>query len=176
MRTNIYHGTSAEFAKNIIDNGFAINDSNWECSEPNKVYFYNNPEDCEENDALSCAFDSACITSALNNSTESHVSVLEINIDYSELEEDLSSENMRNIGSVCLEANIINELLSNGKAKISKVYNFRYYPSLRLFYLVSLKENHYLDFGKWFDPCEIEALNLIPKDCFIYDIFDKYEV
>jgi hypothetical protein len=115
MKSTYYHGTSADNLDNIIKHGLSANESKlWNVSE-DFVYLWcastvGKCNDCEtkeesENRAFQLAFESAQF--ACSFAKDCRAVVLKIHLDDSEVTADYSSENMENMGAVCINRDIL---------------------------------------------------------------------
>jgi regulator of RNase E activity RraB len=86
----LYHGTTAEAYKVIMENGFDHNKVVWTCSDPNVLYFYRHDlvaqeYELNEQEAIkkcfALALESAACTAAITHSTSRHLFVYEFLID-----------------------------------------------------------------------------------------------
>ena len=143
MKKRVYHGTTFSNYKKMIEDNFKNkNDYTWNCSDDDNLYFhvfskYMKAEGFEKNEINYCkntciqrAFESAQISSAVNNCFDTKLIVIEMSIDDSLLTDDDSCENMEHVASY---TNINNISIEN----IKKVYISKegYNPSLKLFYI-----------------------------------------
>lgn len=186
----IFHGTTFDGAQNIMKNGFDYLHGNaWSCSVPKQVYFYelnyiieheaDGDEDVAINIAKEWANGNAQIQNALLKNPNKYTCVLELQFEddgvYGDFYPDDSCDNT--YGAVCIDQEIINNFIREGKCKIIP----HYYPfcvKLSLIYLMSLVNNEY--FAEAFEnmnECERQALvSLSKSEYFFEDIFFCEEV
>lgn len=132
----IYHGTSYEFGKKILEEGFNPKNHTWHTSMDDCIYFYYSFEEDEEY-LKELAIQNAQITAALNHSQSPHLFLFSIDIDESLIEEfkDYSCEGMSN---EALEIPV--SFLKDTKIDYEKVEG-RFIPSMSLAYLASLNKD-----------------------------------
>ena len=132
----IYHGTSYEFGKKILEEGFNPKNHTWHTSMDDCIYFYYSFEEDEEY-LKELAIQNAQITAALNHSQSPHLFLFSIDIDESLIEEfkDYSCEGM---SDEALEIPV--SFLKNQKIDYEKV-DGRFIPSMSLAYLASLNKD-----------------------------------
>ena len=174
----LYHGTTVNGAKDIIENGYDYfkGQHPWSCSNPKHMYFYNPVKivECDlgldleeateddykdaENRAQQYAKEAADIVNALKENPDSQVCVMELIFDKEiELEmlnwlgEDYSCENMELAST--LPVDFINDCIKNHKVKII-VYYYNFFTKLSLFYLLGIFNNSYA----------IQAMERLPKE------------
>lgn len=133
----IYHGTSYEFGKKILEEGFNPKNHTWHTSMDDCIYFYYSFEEDEEY-LKELAIQNAQITAALNHSQSPHLFLFSIDIDESLIEEfkDYSCEGM---SDEALEIPV--SFLKNQKIDYEKV-NGRFIPSMSLAYLAPLPKDY----------------------------------
>lgn len=133
----IYHGTSYEFGKKILEEGFNPKNHTWDCSMDDCIYFYYSFEEDEEY-LKELAIQNAQITAAVNHSHSPHLFLFSIDIDESLIEEfkDYSCEGMSN---EALEIPV--SFLKNQKIDYEKV-DGRFIPSMSLAYLAPLSKDY----------------------------------
>ena len=139
-KVKVFHGTSAENAKDILENGFKTNYSNWVCSEPNTVYVWNydkfvGEETKEyEDDYLSeikrYAFESGQVSASLQKSNSPFISVLEFEIDEDLLNDDNSCELMDYASAVLVYD--LNKLIQIKEVNIVE-HKFKFQPIFTIF-------------------------------------------
>lgn len=174
----LYHGTTVNGAKDIIENGYDYfkGQQPWSCSNPKHMYFFNPVKivECDlgldleeateddykdaENRAQQYAKEAADIVNALKENPDSQVCVMELIFDKEiELEmlnwlgEDYSCENMELAST--LPVDFINDCIKNHKVKII-VYYYNFFTKLSLFYLLGIFNNSYA----------IQAMERLPKE------------
>lgn len=132
----IYHGTSYEFGKKILEEGFNPKNHTWHTSMDDCIYFYYSFEEDEEY-LKELAIQNAQITAALNHSQSPHLFLFSIDIDESLIEEfkDYSCEGM---SDEALEIPV--SFLKDTKIDYEKV-DGRFIPSMSLAYLASLNKD-----------------------------------
>lgn len=132
----IYHGTSYEFGKKILEEGFNPKNHTWHTSMDDCIYFYYSFEEDEEY-LKELAIQNAQITAALNHSQSPHLFLFSIDIDESLIEEfkDYSCECM---SDEALEIPV--SFLKDTKIDYEKV-DGRFIPSMSLAYLASLNKD-----------------------------------
>lgn len=132
----IYHGTSYEFGKKILEEGFNPKNHTWHTSMDDCIYFYYSFEEDEEY-LKELAIQNAQITAALNHSQSPNLFLFSIDIDESLIEEfkDYSCEGMSN---EALEIPV--SFLKDTKIDYEKVEG-RFIPSMSLAYLASLNKD-----------------------------------
>ncbi|MFR1685780.1 MAG: hypothetical protein ACLSVX_01205 [Massilimicrobiota timonensis] len=133
----IYHGTSYEFGKKILEEGFNPKNHTWHTSMDDCIYFYYSFEEDEEY-LKELAIQNAQITAALNHSQSPHLFLFSIDIDESLIEEfkDYSCEGMSN---EALEIPV--SFLKDTKIDYEKV-DGRFIPSMSLAYLAPLSKDY----------------------------------
>lgn len=133
----IYHGTSYEFGKKILEEGFNPKNHTWHTSMDDCIYFYYSFEEDEEY-LKELAIQNAQITAALNHSQSPHLFLFSIDIDESLIEEfkDYSCEGM---SEEALEIPV--SFLKDTKIDYEKVEG-RFIPSMSLAYLASLNKDY----------------------------------
>lgn len=133
----IYHGTSYEFGKKILEEGFNPKNHTWHTSMDDCIYFYYSFEEDEEY-LKELAIQNAQITAALNHSQSPNLFLFSIDIDESLIEEfkDYSCEGMSN---EALEIPV--SFLKDTKIDYEKV-DGRFIPSMSLAYLASLNKEY----------------------------------
>lgn len=114
MRRIFYHGTSADNLESILKNGLSCNESKiWNCSG-DEVYLWDTEavgKEWEvdgaqaEDRAFQAAYESAQI--ACIASKDCRAVVLKIELDDSDIQPDLSCENMEGRGAVCIYRDIL---------------------------------------------------------------------
>lgn len=132
----IYHGTSYEFGKKILEEGFNPKNHTWHTSMDDCIYFYYSFEEDEEY-LKELAIQNAQITAALNHSQSPQLFLFSIDIDESLIEEfkDYSCEGM---SDEALEIPV--SFLKDTKIDYEKV-DGRFIPSMSLAYLASLNKD-----------------------------------
>ncbi len=111
----VFHGTSLEFAKTMINNNFNPEDKEsytWSCSDDYDLYVYpidkikkeigDDEDESDDNafyESIRRAFESARITAACHDSKYSELVVIELDIPDELLEDDWSCENMSDVAS-----------------------------------------------------------------------------
>ena len=145
----LYHGTSYENFISIMKNGFCKTDFVWNCSEDEKMYFFNTEkfqqefedDDFSDDDVkdriIEEAFSSAKITASVLKSLAQKVIVLELEVPDKYIEDDDSCESMPTASQVD-----INDI---GIENITNVYYQDFSPHMSLIYLVGMKNNHYIN-------------------------------
>lgn len=133
----IYHGTSYEFGKKILEEGFNPKNHTWHTSMDDCIYFYYSFEEDEEY-LKELAIQNAQITAALNHSQSPHLFLFSIDIDESLIEEfkDYSCEGM---SDEALEIPV--SFLKDTKIDYEKV-DGRFIPSMSLAYLAPLSKDY----------------------------------
>lgn len=133
----IYHGTSYEFGKKILEEGFNPKNHTWHTSMDDCIYFYYSFEEDEEY-LKELAIQNAQITAALNHSQSPHLFLFSIDIDESLIEEfkDYSCEGM---SDEALEIPV--SFLKDTKIDYEKVEG-RFIPSMSLAYLAPLSKDY----------------------------------
>jgi hypothetical protein len=177
-KVKVFHGTSAENAKDILENGFKTNYSNWVCSEPNTIYVWNydkfvEGETCEVDDFSEIkryAFGSAQIIAALQNSNSPFISVLEFEIDEDLLEDDTSCEGMSYASSTLVYN--VNKLMQIKEINIIE-HKFEYQPMFRIFYLAGLITQELSNLCDYFSEKEIELIKMVSKADYWFDELDE---
>lgn len=176
-KVKVFHGTSAENAKDILENGFTNDIRNWNPSEPNTVYVWNSDKIMEHEDweqqPIQNAFESAQISAALQKSNSPYVVVFEFEIDEDELVDDTSCTNMDDAS--CINIEILNQLIKN-KEVVLKEYIFQYAPMLTIFHVAGLLNNPNIDLYDFFSCQEMEAIERIAKTDYWFDeLIEMYE-
>lgn len=146
----LYHGTTDEAYRIIIENGFCHNKVVWTCSDPNVLYFYRHDLVAEkyglnEQEAIEKCFElalaAASCTAAITNSTSSNLFVYEFLIDDDHMDIVAPDTSTVNAGDycVCIDTELLNVLPHN-------VYSAQdhYAPSLILYYLSGILQRDYL--------------------------------
>lgn len=133
----IYHGTSYEFGKKILEEGFNPKNHTWHTSMDDCIYFYYSFEEDEEY-LKELAIQNAQITAALNHSQSPHLFLFSIDIDDSLIDEfkDYSCEGM---SEDALEIPV--SFLKDKRIDCEKV-NGRFIPSMSLAYLAALNKEY----------------------------------
>ena len=143
----LYHGTTFENYKSILEIGFKPQNESWGCSDNQFMYFYNpenflKHEECDDMEnakdmSIIRAGENARITGALQKSISEKVIILEIEIDDEFIENDGSCENMELASQVDIDN------LDTGM--ITKLYSVDFLPNLSLLYLVGVSNNDYFN-------------------------------
>jgi len=163
----LYHGTSYENFISIMKNGFCKNEFVWNCSEDEKMYFYNTEKfqkeyedddvDSVQNRIVEEAFSSAKITASVLKSLAQKVIVLELEVPDKYIEDDDSCENMSTTSQVDIDY--------IGIENITNVYYQDYSPFVSLLYLVGMKDSRYIILD-----------NLTNIECNILDMLAKSDI
>lgn len=138
-----FHGTSAENAQNIIENGWnskRLYPSTWSCSADNRIYLVSSArEGC-----YFLAVEEGQITAAKNGSTSKDIYVFEFDIPEDVADEyllkDNSCEGMEHCYSI--DAAILDNLLMALDIKMCFRSYPVYIPMMRPFYLTSLSDKY----------------------------------
>lgn len=133
----VYHGTSYEFGKKILEEGFHPENHTWHVSMDDCIYFYYSMEE-DEDYVKDMAIQNAQITAALNHSQSPHLFLFSIDIDDSLIDEfkDYSCEGM---SEDALEIPV--SFLKDKRIDCEKV-NGRFIPSMSLAYLAALNKEY----------------------------------
>lgn len=163
----IYHGTSEESYKSILENGFNPIDADvltWNCSDSDYVYFYNpldllehgetDEEENAEQMAIERAFENAKISAAVQKSRGDSVYVLAVEIDQELIEEDDSCQNME------LACKVHVSYLSTDA--IIKKFRADYLPSISLAYIAGLNDSDFINLEN-FSRVEVEMMKVLAK-------------
>lgn len=146
----LYHGTTTEAYKTIMENGFCHNKVVWTCSNPNVLYFYRHDLVAQEyglneqeaiKKCLELALESASCTAAITNSSSNNLFVYEFLIDDTQTDivaPDISTGNAGDY-CVCINTELLNELPHNVYGALD-----HYAPSLVLYYLSGMLQRDYL--------------------------------
>jgi len=142
MKT-LFHGTTLENWLNIKkEEGFASNQTNWNCSGYHETYFYDMDKECnDEEQCIQAALESANLAASIQNYNGNTLVVLELEVPENLVEDDYSCENMDTIASV-----VNNDDLDLTMIKKIHICKTGYLPSLRLYYVSELlKNNQYIE-------------------------------
>lgn len=146
----LYHGTTEEKCKAILENGFRYHSVVWTCSDPDMMYFYNQdmvekeyaltPQAARER-CFELAVQSAFSTAAITDSLSRNLFVLEMQIPDSHLSAILRDESTGDWDgiSVCVPSDVLNHFSCN-------VYGAPdcYSPKLAALCIASLANREYL--------------------------------
>lgn len=158
----LYHGTSAESAKKIIEGGFYPTQNNWTCSG-NDIYFY--PETTEE-DNLRNAYENAVLAASLQRSYAQYVSVLICSAPDDVVFPDNSCEYMDHALMV--------HFSNRHKIQIIEEKKYRYFPEFIPFYMHGVINRTYINIDYPKDLYGIISSNLKQFD-FIEGIWEMHE-
>ena len=162
----LYHGTTIEAMKEIVQGRYDPESTIWSCSNPGFMYVYGKDELCEvegwdedcttQEQGDNCARranESAQIANAILPKPGNKTCVIEFGIP-DELYEwakendivspDYSYEYMENYGALQVDACWLNQHIKSGEIKI-RVWVFEFNPYLTPFYLSSLFYNEYFE-------------------------------
>jgi hypothetical protein len=179
-KIKLYHGTTIENYKSILENGFSGNrDIVWTyASDSDYTYFWNpkelkKSEDLENMDeainyAKDRAAESAKIAGAIFKSKSDKIIVLEIEVDSKFVTPDDSCQNMEGAVKVF-----------NDDLKVSDIKNTYYcdfLPTMSLIYLVGLMNNQNIELGEFLTSFELSILEsmkeqILPEEIW-YNEFD----
>lgn len=147
---NLYHGTTEERCKAILENGFCYHPVVWTCSDPDMMYFYNQDMVGEEygltpqaarDQCFELAVQSAFSTAALTDSPSRNLFVLEMQIPDSHLNAILRDESTGDWDglSVCVPSDVLNQFSCN-------VYEAQdyYSPKLSALCIAALANREYI--------------------------------
>lgn len=162
----LYHGTTVEAMKEIIQGHYDPESTIWSCSNPGFMYVYGKDELCkvegwdedcttqeQEDNCARRANESAQIANAILPNPKPKTYVIEFKIPdelYDQAKEDdvispdCSSENMENYGALQVDACWLNEHIKSGEIKM-RVWAFEFNPCLTPFYLSGLFQNDYFE-------------------------------
>ena len=162
----LYHGTTIEAMKEIVQGRYDPESTNWSCSNPGFIYVYGKEELCEaegwdedcttqqqEDNCARRANESAQIANAILPKPENETCVIEFGIPdelYNWVKEndvispDCSSENMEDYGALQVDACWLNEHIKSGEIEM-RVWAFEFNPFLIPFYLSGLFQNDYFE-------------------------------
>lgn len=159
----LYHGTSYDNYLSMI-NGLNRINKNWEQSENNKLYMW------DENNkyALEDAYNSAVHCAAVYNSQYDKIIVLELNLDKNELNLDNSCDDCKFYKRYCMDLN---------KFKIDNciIREFKYRPKDRAKYLYN--QYHNTCGVKWesIENLVVDKEKLIQQCEELYEQYKEYE-
>ena len=162
----LYHGTTIEAMKEIVQGRYDPESTIWSCSNPGFMYTYGKDELCEaegwdedcttqeqEENCARRANENAQIANAILPEPKDKTYVIEFQISdemYEWAKEngiispDNSSENMKDFGSLQVDACWLNEHIKSGEIKMW-VWYFEFNPYLTPFYLSNLFQNEYFE-------------------------------
>ena len=162
----LYHGTTVEAMKEIIQGHYDPENTIWNCSNPGFMYVYGKDELCEvegwdedcttreqEDNCARRANESAQIANAILPKPEDKTCVIEFGIpdelynwakENDVISPDCSSENMEDYGALQVDAWWLNQLIKTGKIKM-RVWYFDFNPYLTPFYISGVFQNDYLE-------------------------------
>ena len=162
----LYHGTTVEAMKEIIQGHYDPENTIWNCSNPGFMYVYGKDELCEvegwdedcttqeqEDNCARRANESAQIANAILPNPEDKTCVIEFRIpnelynwakENDAISPDCSSENMEDYGALQVDAYWLNQHIKSGEIKMW-VWTFEFNPRLALFYLSGLFQNEYFE-------------------------------
>ena len=162
----LYHGTTVEAMKEIIQGRYDPESTIWNCSNPGFMYVYGKDELCEvegwdedcttleqEDNCARRANESAQIANAILPNPEDKTCVIEFRIpnelynwakENDAISPDCSSENMEDYGALQVDAYWLNQHIKSGEIKMW-VWTFEFNPRLALFYLSGLFQNEYFE-------------------------------
>lgn len=162
----LYHGTTVEGMKEIIQGRYDPESTIWSCSNPGFMYVYGKDELCEvegwdedcttleqEDNCARRANESAQIANAILPNPEDKTCVIEFRIpnelynwakENDAISPDCSSENMEDYGALQVDAYWLNQHIKSGEIKMW-VWTFEFNPRLALFYLSGLFQNEYFE-------------------------------
>lgn len=162
----LYHGTTIEAMKEIVQGRYDPESTNWSCSSPGFIYVYGKEELCEaegwdedcttqqqEDNCARRANESAQIANAILPNPEDKTCVIEFRIpnelynwakENDAISPDCSSENMEDYGALQVDAYWLNQHIKSGEIKMW-VWTFEFNPRLALFYLSGLFQNEYFE-------------------------------
>lgn len=163
---SLYHGTTIEAMKEIVQGRYDPESTIWSCSNPGYIYVYGKEELCEvegwdedcttqqqEDNCARRANESAQIANAILFPPENETCVVEFQIP-DELYEwakendiispDCSSENMADYGALQVDAWWLNQNVKSGAIKM-RVWYFDFNSYLTPFYLSNLFQNEYFE-------------------------------
>lgn len=147
----LYHGTTEEAYRSILEHGFCHNDVVWTCSDPSMLYFYSDELIAEEfelgkpeavNKCLEMALESAMFSAAVTNSASCNLYIFELLVDDRHRNIIKADHSMRNSSacSVCIDTKLLNQLAHNIYCAPE-----HYTPRLALFYLGMLEPEYLPD-------------------------------
>lgn len=162
----LYHGTTIEAMKEIVQGRYDPENTIWSCSNPGFMYVYGKEglceaegwdEDCptqqQEDNCARRANESAQIANAILPKPEDKTCVIEFGIpdelynwakENEVISPDCSSENMEDYGALQMDAWWLNEHVKSGEIKM-RVWAFEFNPFLTPFYLSGLFQNDYFE-------------------------------
>lgn len=162
----LYHGTTAVGLMEIIKGRYDPESTVWSCSNPGYMYAYGKEELCEaegwdedcttqkqEENCARRANESAQIANAILSEPYHKTCAIEFKIPdelYAQAEEDSkispdnSSENMKDYGSLQVDACWLNEHIKSGEIKM-RVWVFEFNSYLTPFYLSGVFQNDYFE-------------------------------
>lgn len=183
----LYHGGTHLLRENLFKNGFEyIGRSVWNCSEEDKVYFYefnrfaksesieDDDFDCVQDRVMQRANENGQIQEALLDNPGKYTYVFEFVLPKEAerfIEIDDSCENMELYGAVQMDMDIINMFIELGKCTVN-VYKYDFFPKMSYFYIAGLVDNEYAtDFLYDLSSAERRAIEAINNSdtCSIYE-------
>ena len=191
----LYHGTTIEAMKEIVQGHYDPENTNWSCSSPGFIYVYGKEELCEaegwdedcttqqqEDNCARRANESAQIANAILPKPEDKTCVIEFGIpdelynwakENEVISPDCSSENMEDYGALQVDACWLNEHIKSGEIKM-RVWAFEFNSYLAPFYLSNLFQNEYFEETlEKLPPLMYNAIRAIADaNIFLEDLFD----
>ena len=162
----LYHGTTVEAMKEIVQGRYDPESTIWSCSNPGFIYVYGKDELCEaegwdedcttreqEDNCARRANDSAQIANAILPKPENKTCVIEFGIpdelynwakENEVISPDCSSENMEDYGALQVDAWWLNKHIKSGEIKM-RVWVFGLNSYLASFYLSGVFQNEYFE-------------------------------
>lgn len=163
---SLYHGTTIEAMKEIVQGRYDPESTIWNCSNPGFIYVYGKEELCEaegwdedcttqqqEDNCARRANESAQIANAILPKPEDKTCVIEFRIpdelynwakENEVISPDCSSENMEGYGALQVDAWWININIKSNVIKM-RVWYFDFNSYLTPFYLSGLFQNEYFE-------------------------------
>lgn len=191
----LYHGTTVEAMKEIVQGRYDPESTIWSCSNPGFIYVYGKDELCEaegwdedcttreqEDNCARRANDSAQIANAILPKPENKTCVIEFGIpdelynwakENEVISPDCSSENMEDYGALQVDAWWLNKHIKSGEIKM-RVWVFGFNSYLAPFYLSGVFQNEYFEETlEKLPPLMYNAIKAIADaNIFLEDLFD----
>ena len=191
----LYHGTTVEAMKEIIQGRYDPESTIWNCSSPDFMYVYGKDELCkaegwdedcttreQEDNCARRANESAQIANAILPKPENKTCVIEFVIsdelynwakENDAISPDYSSENMEDCGALQVDAYWLNKHIKSGEIKM-RVWVFEFNPCLTPFYLSGLFQNEYFEETlEELPPLMYDAIKAIADaNIFLEDLLD----
>lgn len=173
----LFHGTTFENYRSIVENGFNPQNQNWYCSSSRDIYFFDidKAESGDNNDekrqwCIQSAFESAQLAAATSKSKSEKIIVIEIEINSKYVFDDESCENMASIAS-CVDIDFLNKKL----AKVKAVYEADYNPNLSLFVIAHLTGSNFNINTNKLTSSELKACDIISKSGFYMEKIMEFD-